>query len=153
MNKPPRPSDLDVPNVTTGPLPASSKVYSSPAGHPDVRVPLREIALSPNSGEAPVRVYDPSGPYTQADAHIEVAAGLPRHREAWIRERGGVEQYDGRAVKPEDNGNVTGARSSETLLHKHSPGSVFYLLFGRSVFFYLLRFLHFRPKGKIKNLI
>ena len=73
MNKPTRTSDLDVPKVTTGPLPGSSKVYSSPAAHPDVRVPLREIALAETSGEAPVRVYDPSGPYTQADARIDVA--------------------------------------------------------------------------------
>ena len=54
MNKITRSSDLIAPKVTTGPLPASTKVYTSPAGRDDVRVPFREIALSPESGEASV---------------------------------------------------------------------------------------------------
>ena len=54
------------------------------------------------------RVYDPSGPYTDAHATIDVEKGLPRIREAWVRERGGVEEYQGRDIKPEDNGNVAG---------------------------------------------
>ena len=74
----------------------------------DVRVPFREIALTKESGEPPFRVYDPSGPYTDPNAKIDVEKGLPRHREAWVRERGGVEQYAGRDIKPEDNGNVSG---------------------------------------------
>src|SRR5262245_57362575 len=108
MNKPTRNSELALPKVTTGPLPASAKVYSAPAGRPDIRVPLREIALSEKSGEAPVRVYDPSGPYTDASAQIDVARGLPRPREAWVKARA-VEAYEGRAVRPEDNGNVSGS--------------------------------------------
>ena len=51
-------------SVTTGPIVGSRKVYSTPEGRADVRVPLREIALSDPS-EPPVRVYDPSGPYTE----------------------------------------------------------------------------------------
>ena len=39
--------------------------------------PLREIALSEKSGEPPFRVYDPSGPYTDPQAHIDVRRGLP----------------------------------------------------------------------------
>jgi phosphomethylpyrimidine synthase len=61
MNKITRTSELGTPEVTTGPLPASTKVYSSPSGHADVRVPFREIALSETSGEAAFLVYDPSG--------------------------------------------------------------------------------------------
>ena len=61
-------------SVTTGPIQGSRKVYASPAGRPDIRVPLREIALS-DPLEPPVRVYDPSGPYTEADAAIDLAAG------------------------------------------------------------------------------
>jgi phosphomethylpyrimidine synthase len=72
MNKIARPKDLMVPNVTTGPISASSKVYSSPAGHEDIRVPFREIALSEGAGERAFRVYDPSGPYTDSDASIDV---------------------------------------------------------------------------------
>ena len=98
--------------MTTGPLPASTKVYSTPDGFPDLRVPLREIALTEKAAEPPLRVYDPSGPYTDARVEIDVTRGLPRVREAWIKERGGVEQYEGRAVKPEDNGNVSASRIS-----------------------------------------
>ncbi|HET6320712.1 MAG TPA: phosphomethylpyrimidine synthase ThiC [Hyphomicrobium sp.] len=121
MNKPTRQSELTLPKVTTGALPASRKVYSAPDVFPDLRVPFREIALSEKSGEAPVRVYDPSGPYTDDAASIDVARGLSRHRAAWIEERGGVESYIGREVKPEDNGNVTGARAARDFPNKPQP--------------------------------
>ncbi len=120
MNKPTRKSDLALPKVTTGPLPASRKVYSAPEGFPELRVPLREIALSEKSGEAAVRVYDSSGPYTDPKAEIDVARGLPRHREAWVKARG-VEAYDGRVVKPEDNGNVSGAHLARDFPNKPKP--------------------------------
>ena len=45
MNKPLNPQDVTAPKVTTGPLSGSRKIYSSPDGHADLRVPLREIAL------------------------------------------------------------------------------------------------------------
>ena len=121
MNKITRSSDLIAPKVTTGPLPASTKVYTSPAGSDDVRVPFREIALSPESGEAPFRVYDPSGPYTDAAAAIDVERGLPRIRDVWISERGGVETYDGRVVKPEDNGNVSGSHAARAFPNVPGP--------------------------------
>ncbi len=73
-----------------------------------MRVPLREIPLDPSCGEAPLRVYDPSGPYTEADPHIDLAAGLPSLRESWVAGRSGVEAYAGRAIKDEDNGHVSG---------------------------------------------
>ena len=69
-------------------------------------MPLREVVLDASSGEPPVPIYDPSGPYTDPDAAIDVERGLPRRRTAWVRERGGVEEYQGRAIKPVDNGNV-----------------------------------------------
>jgi phosphomethylpyrimidine synthase len=108
MNKPLSESDLVTPTVTTGPIAGSRKVYSAPEAAPELRVPLREIPLSEGAGEEPVRVYDPSGIYTEADAAIDVEKGLERARIAWVRERGGVEEYDGRPIKPVDNGNVTG---------------------------------------------
>src|SRR5215216_3888118 len=92
-------------SVTTGPIQGSRKVYASPAGRPDIRVPLREIALS-DPLEPPVRVYDPSGPYTEADAAIDLAAGAPLVREAWISSRG-YAAVKPRPVKPEDNGNIS----------------------------------------------
>ncbi len=108
MNKPLSETDLATPQVTTGPIAGSRKIYSSPDAAPDLRVPLREIPLSEGSGEEPVRVYDPSGVYTDNDAAIDVEKGLKRARAEWVKERGGVEDYDGRPIQPIDNGNVTG---------------------------------------------
>src|ERR1041384_4209676 len=100
---------IATPKVTTGPLPASGKVYVTPATAPDLRVPLREIELSAPS-EPRVRVYDTTGPYTDPNVTIDVRQGLARTRRAWVLERGGVEEYDGRPIQAIDNGNVkTGA--------------------------------------------
>jgi len=95
-------------SVTTGPIVGSHKVYASPKGHADIRVPFREIALS-NPNEPPVRVYDASGPYSEADARVDLAAGLAPVREAWISARG-YAAIPGRAIKPEDNGSVSSER-------------------------------------------
>src|SRR3954453_13730497 len=91
--------DATLPAVTTGPLPSSRKIFVAPDEAPDLRVPLREIMLSEGAGEPALPVYDTSGPYTDNSVVIDVNAGLPRHRTAWVKERGGVEQYDGRSVK------------------------------------------------------
>ncbi|MEZ5900624.1 MAG: phosphomethylpyrimidine synthase ThiC [Hyphomicrobiaceae bacterium] len=121
MNKITRKTDLMVPKVTTGSLPASRKMYSAPEGFADVRVPFREIALSAESGEPPFRVYDPSGAYTDSAIQIDVEKGLPRVREAWVSARGGVESYKGRDIKPEDNGNVSGAHAARDFPNKPQP--------------------------------
>ena len=86
-------------NVTTGPIRGSKKTHVGP-----LNVAMREITLEPGSGEPPVRVYDTSGPYTDPNAQIDIMAGLPQLRRDWIMARGDVEDYDPRAVKPEDNG-------------------------------------------------
>jgi phosphomethylpyrimidine synthase len=91
--------------VTTGPIVGSHKIYSSPPGRPDVRVPFREIPLDPSAREEPYRAYDCSGPYTDTGAQIDLEAGLPPLRAEWIAKRG-FERIAARAVKPEDNGNV-----------------------------------------------
>ena len=108
MNKPVTSADLVTPKVTTGALPASRKVYTAPDAAPDLRVPHREISLDASSGEPPLPVYDTTGPYSDPAYTVDVEKGLPRIRTAWVKERGGVEQYEGRAIKPVDNGNVTG---------------------------------------------
>ena len=90
--------------VTTGPLPASRKIYAAGERFPDIQVPLREIALSKESGEPALAVYDTSGPYSDANAKIDIYQGLPKLRDAWIRERNDVEEYDARSIRPEDNG-------------------------------------------------
>ena len=64
VQSPARPS-----SVTTGPIAGSRKVYTSPEGRPDIRVPFREIALDPSAREEPYRAYDCSGPYTDPARH------------------------------------------------------------------------------------
>ena len=90
--------------VTSGPLPASTKVYLSGQTHPAIRVPMRQIAVHPTAGEPPVTVYDSSGPFTDPDFAVDIARGLPRLRHGWAQRN--VEAYDGRALRPEDNGNL-----------------------------------------------
>jgi phosphomethylpyrimidine synthase len=121
MNKPLAESDFATPKVTTGPIAGSRKVYSAPEAAPDLRVPYRAIALSEGAGEEPVRVYDPSGVYTDSDAAIEVEKGLKRARVEWVKERGGVEDYDGRPLKPVDNGNASGKHLARSFLNTPRP--------------------------------
>ncbi|OLP57819.1 phosphomethylpyrimidine synthase ThiC [Xaviernesmea oryzae] len=109
------------PEVTTGPLPASTKIFVPGEIHPEIRVPLRQIALHPTSGEPPVNVYDASGPYTDPAATIAIDQGLARLRRDWILARGDVEAYDGRRVKPEDNGFVSGDKLTPEFPVRHQP--------------------------------
>ena len=94
-------------DITTGPLPASRKIFVGGEIYKDIRVPMREISLHETADEPPLVVYDTSGPYTDPRITIDIEAGLPRLREPWIRARGDVEEYDGRDVRPEDN-NASG---------------------------------------------
>jgi phosphomethylpyrimidine synthase len=94
-----------------GQLPNSKKVYLPGGLHEDVQVPFREITLAPTktmSGEIevnePERVYDTSGPWTDPGFHGDVTEGLPALRAQWIRDRGDVEEYEGRKVHPADDG-------------------------------------------------
>mgnify|MGYP000261966804 CR=1 FL=1 len=95
--------------VTTGPIRGSKKVHVAAQSGSGIRVAMREIGLE--GGEDPVRVYDTSGPYTDPDAMIDINAGLPQMRREWIEARGDVESYDGRELKPEDNGQLGPDRS------------------------------------------
>ena len=72
--------------ATTGPIHGSHKIYRSPPTHPHLRVPFRRVELS-DPAEPPLDLYDASGPYTDAHARIDLAAGLPRVREAWLAAR------------------------------------------------------------------
>jgi phosphomethylpyrimidine synthase len=67
-------SKLDI-GVTTGPIRGSRKIHV-PVPGTDIRVAMREVTLEPGSGEAPVRVYDTSGPYTDPRVTIDIKAGL-----------------------------------------------------------------------------
>src|SRR5579864_9008182 len=121
MNKSLNANDLVSPTVTTGPLRSSRKTYAVPEAAPDLRVPLREILLSEAAAEPNLQVYDTSGPYTDNDVAIDVNKGLPRTRQQWVRERGGVEEYEGRTIKPEDNGNVGASHAERSFTAYHKP--------------------------------
>ncbi len=95
-----------LPTITTGPLPATRKIHVPGEQH-DIRVPLCEIAIS---NEAPLTVYDSSGPYTDPGARIDIARGLPEIRGGWLAARGEVEAHEGRAVTDADNGFASGKR-------------------------------------------
>lgn len=98
------------PSVTVGALPASEKIHLPGKLYPDIRVPMRRIALHPTAGELPVIVYDSSGPYTDPKAEIDIRKGLAPLRRGWIEARGDVEPHAGRPVQPADNGFAEGAR-------------------------------------------
>ncbi len=113
--------------VTTGPIAGSRKVYAAPNGNADIRVPFREIALS-DPNEPTIRVYDPSGPYTESNTLVDLSEGLKPVRESWIKGRNFAEVQP-RAIKPEDNGNVSADRvaplcPATRLLRAGKPGQL-----------------------------
>ncbi|MCB2091581.1 MAG: phosphomethylpyrimidine synthase ThiC [Alphaproteobacteria bacterium] len=106
--------------VTTGALPASTKIYVE-GSDKSIQVPMRAIKLDPSSGEKDLHVYDTSGPYTDPNVKTDIDAGLSRVRQSWVLERGDVEEYEGRDVKPEDNGNATGKFLAREFPIKNKP--------------------------------
>jgi phosphomethylpyrimidine synthase len=96
-------------------LPASTRVYEQGELFQEIRVPFREIALSPTKRidgtlemNEPVRVYDCSGSWGDPSFTGTSDEGLPTPRAKWIADRKDVEPYDGREVLPQDNGYLSG---------------------------------------------
>ncbi|KFF75889.1 thiamine biosynthesis protein ThiC [Chryseobacterium sp. P1-3] len=88
-------------SITCSPFPNSKKIYVEGKIYP-INVAMREIQLSPTKlsngtleHNAPVTVYDTSGPYTDENANIDIQKGLPRIREQWILDRNDVDILDG----------------------------------------------------------
>ncbi len=106
MNVQPKKGSLVPETVTTGPLTGSQKIYYEPKGHSGLRIPFREVTLT-DPNEPKVRIYDSSGPYTESDARIDLAKGLASSR-PWLAQRAGLECYQGRNLRPEDNGDASG---------------------------------------------
>jgi len=83
------------------PLPGSRKIYvPGPRG---TQIPFREIPLHPTKGlrgevelNAPLRVYDTSGPYTDPNAAVDLSRGLPELRRPWILARGDHDETEPR---------------------------------------------------------
>lgn len=104
----------DANRLAFAPLPGSKKIYV-PGPRRDIQVPFRLIELSDTQGHndqvranAPVRLYDTSGPYTDPSAHIDITRGLPQLRKAWILERGDVEYLHAPGyLRAKTGGNVT----------------------------------------------
>jgi phosphomethylpyrimidine synthase len=115
-------------------LPASRKIYVETNGNSlnqnkhNLRIPFREIALSPSKDfdgsleeNPPVRVYDTSGVWTDPATKCDVREGLPALRRDWIVARGDVEEYEGREILPQDNGYLT--KGAEGIATKKQPDS------------------------------
>ncbi|MQS00103.1 phosphomethylpyrimidine synthase ThiC [Gluconobacter aidae] len=109
--------NASIPAITTGPLPASSKVHVQGTLH-DITVPMRQIEVS---DECPLNVYDSSGPYTDIAISIDIAKGLADSRGDWLRHRGDVEEYDGRTITAADNGFAEGERLTPAFPNQRRP--------------------------------
>jgi phosphomethylpyrimidine synthase len=87
-------------DAVTQPFPRSRKVYVQ-GSRPDIRVPMREVSLTPThtsegvEENPPVYVYDTSGPYTDPKARIDLMAGLPDLRTPWIEARSDTQTLNG----------------------------------------------------------
>ena len=93
--------------VTLGPIRGSQKIYLSPADWPAIRVPFRQVSLT-SAAEAPVMLYDASGPYTEEAADIDLAQGLRPVREDWLAKRGLSVVRDAHVATSPDAGELPG---------------------------------------------
>ncbi len=102
ISREPKPFTDDNPDaISREPFLNSRKVYVT-GSDPSIRVPMREIAQAPTKSQstqtetpnAPITVYDASGPYTDPDVAIDVRRGLPALRLDWIRGRGDVDELE-----------------------------------------------------------
>jgi phosphomethylpyrimidine synthase len=103
-------------------FPASERIYIPGKLHPSLRVPLREISTKDG---ARVRVYDTRGPWADPSAMCDVQQGLPPLRLQWILDRGDTVEYQGREVRPEDNGYLSfkhAAQSQGRVQYQSFPG-------------------------------
>jgi phosphomethylpyrimidine synthase len=91
-------------------FPASERIYIQGRTHPSVRVPLREISLKDDSRQ---RVYDTRGPWGDPGQTCNPRNGIAALRLPWILERNDTVAYQGREVKPEDNGYLSFKHAAE----------------------------------------
>ncbi|MGP0566173.1 MULTISPECIES: phosphomethylpyrimidine synthase ThiC [unclassified Nitrospina] len=160
MNMPKRPSGSARKEeliITRDPIsPNSRKVYESGKLFPDLRVPFREVTLSPTAihnpqpgqpteePNEPILLYDTSGPYTDPDVQIDVRKGLAPLREKWILDRGDVEAYEGRSLRPEDNGYKSEDQMQDIERFERAGRKVYRAKPGRNV-----SQMHYAKKGII----
>src|SRR5437867_7936236 len=85
-------------------FPASERIYIQGKLYPSVRVPLREVLTKDRQR---VRLYDTRGPWGDSDQLCDVRNGLRPLRLQWILDRGDTVEYEGRTVRPEDDGYLS----------------------------------------------
>jgi phosphomethylpyrimidine synthase len=100
--------------MTTQHFQKSRRVYVQGQLHPSIAVPLRQIELSPTkhpdgtqSQNPPVNVYDTSGPWGDPALRFDIREGIPPLRLPWISARGDAAEYDGRQLRPQDDGYLS----------------------------------------------
>jgi phosphomethylpyrimidine synthase len=100
-------------------IPANQRVYVPGQLHPHLRVSQRLISQSPTratDGTAhaneKIPIYDTSGPWGDPNLECRVAEGLPALRRNWILERNDVQEYEGRAAAPIDDGYLSSVHAN-----------------------------------------
>jgi phosphomethylpyrimidine synthase len=111
---------LRLKTMTTQYFQKSRRIYVSGQLHPSVAVALRQIEQSPTKHpdgseipNPPVQVYDTSGPWGEPAVNLDITEGLPALRRTWILDRGDVAEYDGRSVRPQDDGYLSQVHASK----------------------------------------
>ena len=114
-------------------FPNSAKVYARGTTHKDIRVPFREITLQPTQltdgkteTNESIRVYDTSGPWGDNSQQGDVKTGLAALRREWILGREDVEAYEGREVRPQDNGYLTKGHAQYASTREKEKGGLEY---------------------------
>lgn len=99
---------FEIPNlcVERSPFPGAKKIYRSGSLFPNLAVPMREVSLTNGTS---IVLYDTSGPYTDPQVPINIAAGLPKLREAWLSQRADLEIIDAdkKIRRAKKNNNAT----------------------------------------------
>ena len=81
----------------------------------------RSCSIGSRPASRRCRSTTPPAPYTDPMSRSTSRQGLARARIEWVKERGGVEEYDGRPIKPVDNGNVTGKHLARAFPNTPKP--------------------------------
>ena len=122
---------MEIENIDINSYPGSEKIYVKGSIYPDIRVPMRQINLTPTvkivDGERivrendPVTVYDTSGVYTDPDVHTDINKGIPRIREQWISTRDDLEQLSELSSEYGRMREADKSLDSIRFAHRHLP--------------------------------
>ena len=121
---------MEINDIDLQSYPGSEKVYVDGKIH-NIKVAMRKVSLTPTvkiiNGErlvyenAPVYIYDTSGPYTDSSINTDINKGLPRTRESWTAERDDLEQLDGITSDYGRRREADTSLDSIRFTHRHAP--------------------------------